>query len=142
MKNSDTGAGIVLALFSLAGIVYISQQGYKSTVGLSPGFFPTFVLVVLGLCGVVLFAKSVTVEKDKTFIPVFAWKKLLPVIVMLAVYMFAMEYIGFIISTLIFMVVTMLFYGERRKKYLALVPIATTAFIFLVFTEIFNIPLP
>lgn len=140
MKNSDTGSGLFLVVLSIAGIVYTATHGFKSTIGLSPGFFPTFVFAVIGICGLALVIKSLRL-KERSW-PKFKWGKLGAIIGMLLVYIVLMELIGFIISTALFLVASMLFYGERRLKVLIPVTVCVTAVVFLLWTFVFNIPLP
>lgn len=140
MKNRDTASGLFLILLAAAGIIYTLSHGFKSTIGLSPGFFPTFCFSVIGICGLVQFIKSLKLKERN--LPKFKWGKLGAIIGMLLAYIILMDLIGFVISTLIFLVASMLFYGEKRIKVLIPVSIAVTACVFLLWTQVFNIPLP
>ncbi|MBQ6900076.1 MAG: tripartite tricarboxylate transporter TctB family protein [Firmicutes bacterium] len=140
MKNSDTGSGLFLVVLGIAGVVYTRMQGFRSTVGLSPAFFPTFLFVAIGICGLILTLKSFKLEKAG--FPKFKWGKLAAIIGMLAVYIVVMDYIGFIISTIVFLLASMWFYGETRIKIIVPVSLVATAIIYLLWTFVFNIPLP
>jgi hypothetical protein len=63
-------------------------------------------------------------------------------ILVLFLYIFLMQYLGYILATLFFTVAAMLMLGNRSKFQLFVVPILTTAFIFIVFTHTMYIPLP
>ncbi len=140
MKNGDTGSGLFLVLLSIGGIIYTIAHKFKSTIGLSPGFFPIFCFSIIGICGLVLFLKSFKL-KERSW-PKFKWGRLGAIIGMLLVYIVLMNLIGFVISTLLFLVASMLFYGEKRIKVIAPVSAGLTAFVFLLWTQVFNIPLP
>lgn len=60
----------------------------------------------------------------------------------LIIYSFVIDYVGFIISTIVLMIVTMLLLGERNKILLAAVPVGFTAFLFVIFQYALKIQLP
>lgn len=60
----------------------------------------------------------------------------------LIIYTFVIDYIGFIIGTIILMFITMLLLGEKNKILLAAIPIGFTAFLFVVFQYALKISLP
>lgn len=140
MKNGDTASGLFLIVLAIAGVLYTMAHKFKTTVGLSPGFFPTFVFIMIGICGLVMVLKSLR-AKERSW-PKFKWGKLGAIIGMLLVYILVMNLIGFIISTVLFLTASMLFYGERRIKVIAPVAVGFTACVFLLWTQVFNIPLP
>ena len=57
-------------------------------------------------------------------------------------YIFAFIYAGFIISTLAFPVVAMYFLGVRKVRTLILVPVLSTATIYIIFKMILMVSLP
>ena len=140
MKNSDTGSGLFLVVLGIVGVIYTQAQNFRSTVGLSPGFFPTFLFIAIGICGLILTLKSFKLEKAD--FPKFKWGRLAAIIAMLAVYIVVMDFIGFIIATIVFLFASMWFYGETRIKILVPVSLVVTAVIYLLWTFVFNIPLP
>lgn len=140
MKNSDTASGLFLVALGVCGTLYTQMRGFRSTIGLSPGFFPTFLFIAIGICGLVLAYNGFKSENRSW--PKFKWGRLAIIIGMLAVYIVLMDFIGFIISTMIFLFASMWFYGETRIKILIPVTIAVTAIIYLLWTMVFNIPLP
>ena len=140
MKNGNTGSGLFLVVLAIGGILYTQLHGFRSTVGLSPGFFPTFVFAVIGICGALIVYHSL--KSDDRSWPKFKWGRLATIIGMLAVYIIAMDYIGFIIATLVFLLASMWFFGETRPKIIIPVAAATTAIVYVLWTYVFNITLP
>ncbi|WP_455653182.1 tripartite tricarboxylate transporter TctB family protein [Phascolarctobacterium sp.] len=60
----------------------------------------------------------------------------------LSIYVYIMDYIGFLIATVLFLVAAMYIFGERRKLILAGVSIAASVIVYFLFTEAFMIVLP
>lgn len=138
--NSNTIVGIIITVFSVLGFFYVKGQGMKSTVGLSPGAYPQFLLIILGICGIVIIYESFIDGSGK--LPEMNFKKVIPILVTFAAYITALRYIGFIISTTIFMAVAMYLYKEKRIKVLILAPVITSVVIYFLFTKLFLVPLP
>lgn len=68
--------------------------------------------------------------------------KLIVFIAATSLYVYLMTVIGFIIATLLYIAGIMYFLGERKPLVIALVPIGTTAFIYLMFDVWLKISLP
>lgn len=140
MKNTDTVIGLIIIAFSALGFFYIDSLNLKSLVGLSPGVFPQFLFVLMALCGI-----SVLLESRKTSEAIsvnLSGEKLLLIILLLTAYSYALEYVGFVISTIIFLVAALYIFDEKRVKVLLAVPFLTSVLIYFMFTEFFLIPLP
>lgn len=61
---------------------------------------------------------------------------------MITLYVIALQYIGFIISTLIFIPALMLFYRNRNKLLIVCCTVFTIAFIYTLFTVVLKLQLP
>lgn len=141
MKDADCWSGIALIVFALAGLCSASNIVQLKTQGLSAGFFPNLLFGVLILCGLILICQSWRRQEIIPF-PKFQWRKLVPWFITLMMYALVFEYAGFIISTLIFMVVGMLLLGERRLVVLGAIPLLSTFGIYYLFSKIFMIVMP
>lgn len=140
MRSNDTVIGIVITAFSVLGFLYVHSLNFKSEVGLSPGVFPQFLFILMAICGVSIFFEGrKSAESTKIDLN---WKKLIIVVALLVIYSYALEYAGFIISTIAFLVVTLYVFEEKRLKILTTVPLLTSFLIYYTFTEFFLIPLP
>ena len=63
-------------------------------------------------------------------------------IALLFVYFFIIDYIGYIISTIALLIISMFLFGERRKLLLVAVPVIFTLLMYVVFTYALKIQLP
>ena len=71
-----------------------------------------------------------------------SWKTFIGFCALSAVYIISLNFLGFIIATLIFPAATMAFLGVRSVKTLVITPIILTASIYLLFKVILMISLP
>lgn len=69
-------------------------------------------------------------------------KKVILFMVFTFAYLILMNYIGFIISTIIYMPALMWVFGTKSKKMLIALPIATAFLLFFLFNNLLGIPLP
>ena len=140
-KDQDILSGIILLLFALPGYICAAQIENLKVSKLSGAFFPDVCFTVIALCGLILIHRGIRRE-EKIPLPKIRWSKLLPIVGVLAGYVFIMEYVGFIISTIIFVCCSIYLYGERRKKLLIIVPVVTAVGVYYLFNKAFMIVLP
>ncbi len=141
MKDQDMLSGSLLIIFAIVGYAAASQLENLAVAGLSAAFYPSVLFTILLLCGLSLVYQGMK-RKEKVALPVFQWGKLLPVVIALAVYVFLLEYIGFIASTMLFLLGAMYIFGERRRKILVAVPVVTSLVVYYLFSKAFMIVLP
>ncbi len=141
MKDADCWAGLFLLVFSFLGTAVGKQIVHLKTQGMSAAFFPNMLFIVLAVCGFVLIFQGWKRE-EKSPLPKFIWRKLLPWFVLLAAYSITFEYIGFIIATVLFMIAGMFLLGERRWMLLGLVPVGSSFGIYYLFSKVFMIAMP
>jgi hypothetical protein len=150
MKEKDKGEFVIpIILIALSIFLFINTSTFQFTTyeKASPRMWPRGILVLLlltslTLVGKLLFEKSKGgAEKEKPE-PKIKKGMMVKGILVLFLYIFLMQYLGYILATLFFTVAAMLMLGNRSKFQLFVVPILTTAFIFVVFTHTMYIPLP
>ena len=141
MKINDTILGTAIAVFSVIGFIYVHSLNFTSQVGLSPGVFPQLIFAMMAICGVGIFMEGRNDHEENAPINV-NWGKLIQTVVTMTVYAYALEYVGFLISTVVFLLVTLYLFEEKRLKILATVPVLSAVAIYYSFTEFFLIPLP
>ncbi len=141
MKDADCLAGFALLIFSFFGVTVGKEIVHLKTQGLSAAFFPNLLFVVLAICGFVLIYQGWRREQ-KSPLPQFIWSKLIPWFVLLAAYALVFEYAGFIIATILFVIVSMLLLGERRLVWLGAVPLISSFGIYFLFSKVFMIVMP
>jgi hypothetical protein len=139
MKDKDVVAGSVLMIFSIIGF-FLSSALPEASVGLSPGFYPSFLCVSLFLCGFGI-AFQGWKRSTKISIPKFNWKKLIPIVVLILLYSNILEYLHFRLSTILFMIVAMYILGLRSPLKLGSISIISTMVIYYLFVYVFKTPI-
>ncbi len=140
-KDQDIISGSLLVLCGLVGYFFAYQLENLVVAGLSAAFFPSFLFSIMLMCGLALIGQGVRREKKIPF-PDLHLAKVVPIVGALVVYVILMEYLGFIISTIVFLLSSLYLFGERRKKILVLVPIISSVLVYFLFTKAFMIVLP
>jgi putative tricarboxylic transport membrane protein len=150
MKGKDKGEFIIpIIILILSFFLYEDTYTFKFTTyqKASPQMWPRLILTLLiltslGLIAKLLLSKPPQNTEEKNQIPKTGWGIMLAGILILFLYIFLMEYLGYIISTLLFTFCAMVMLGNRNKLQLFSVPVVITAFIFLLFTYAMYVPLP
>jgi len=158
-------ANIILSVITLALSVYIYYVSRQFPEVLDsvpgPGIWPG----ILSLClfGVSLFLLVTTIitwkkpllkavektelskDRGQTEERIFSGKGTIRVYILMGIaliYLVLMMLVGFLISSAIFMIVTMLFMGEKRIWLAALVGVGASLGLYLIFFNVFRILLP
>jgi hypothetical protein len=149
-----TGVGIVI--FSAAMFAVAGRMSPPASFGLGPGGYPMLVTGVLVALGTILAIQGWleirraaragssapgTVPKKNLFVP-----RELRNIAILALsfwlYVFLIKYLGYLITTPIFLFLFLLQYGDRKWLRMILVSVITTAASWALFVYVFRIFLP
>lgn len=141
MKNADGWSGIGLILFSIYGLVETTNIEVMDVHDISSSFYPRVLFVILLFCGIALLSIGWR-HKNQQNLPVFRWKKLLPMCFLMIGYAIVLEYLGFVLATIVFIILAMLQLGERQVIKLCTVPLITSLAIFYIFSKVFMIHLP
>lgn len=142
----DISTGIVLIGIALFGYLTANQfSGSDAPYG--PDFFPKLVLILLGVCSLVLFVKGIMDMKTKQRVSRLQLDKGLIVsivlyVILLIVYINLFFVTGFIISTIIFLLIGQYLFGVRKWLRLIVIAIIVPFILYYLFTVLFNIPLP
>ncbi len=149
LKDRDFQAGAIVLIFAIAGYVYtqmtVSTSNALVASGIAADFYPKLLFLVLGACGVILMVQSARrLPEEQVPFPRTDWKRLLISFFLMLAYAFLLDekLLGFIIASILFMFVFMLFLGERKWRNLILVPVVGTFAIWLLFGKVFMIALP
>jgi hypothetical protein len=136
----DLGAGVLFLLIGLAGVILGSELEFGSARRMGPGFFPTIISGLIMAIGLIVAAKSLTIEGPA--IERFQLRPLLMIVVALAVFGFLIKPIGVIPTAILMMVVAA--YAQPRVKLVQtlIFAVCMTAFIVLVFVYGLNQPMP
>jgi len=136
MQFYDIGAGIFLYIIS-GLFLYQSQFLADPESRLVPYYISVFLIVLATL----LIIKRLR-NKDKEIYDFTGSKKAFVFCILMLIYIFFVDVLGFYVVTLIFLVVSMWILGLRNKMQLILVPIGTIVFLYLTFDLLFQLPIP
>lgn len=157
MKRDELVANVgVIAFFSFmlvqaAGLKFVRRFG-----DMGSGFWPIMILSAAALLSILVLIfntrKYLKEKKTHAAAPQTPDRstqeikerrmKLVLSIVCLLVYILVMPYIGFVLSTFIYLLAFILALGERRKWVLAISPFLVTAMAVAVFGKFITMPLP
>lgn len=149
MKKANRIIAIVIIVF--ASIYYffanslhnLSQFG-GSTIAFDPAFFPKVIAISMIIFSVILAFKEPTINEE--IAPGFSNKKRSFLqILLIVLYPILMIKIGFFVSTILFLFVSMIYIGKMQKNnYIKAIILAfvITSFIYILIEKIFIVILP
>ncbi len=143
-KQDHLVGGILIAL-GVAAIVMSLQIPVKGN-STDPGsrLFPMMASILLTVCGVGVFISAVK-SKSQTFLLPAGWKKLLLAFGTMILYVVALKYAGFVLSTpvFLFVITTMLADGQKVAIWKKLIySLAVTALSWYLFQQVLSMSLP
>lgn len=150
---------IGLALIVLGAVIYLQSNDFPALneVHLDAGSFPKLIAALLILLSLVLILqKGIALMRSRTpggrpemgerFRSFYReYKLVILTLVIFFVYIFLMQFIGFVVSTILFIVVTGLLVGSRAKKdilVISIVSIAITLGTYFFFENVLNVRFP
>jgi len=140
--NKDQKFGIVLLIFCFILWFFLIPTQISST---KDAVYPRLVNVWIAICGILLILKSwKSTEKiilyeskdEKGIIRVVA------TVIIFLIYIFMIDFLGFFISSFIFIIILMLSFGVRQWIKLISVPIIILLFLYFLIKKILFFPLP
>lgn len=133
-----------LFLFIISLVGYYLAKGFENGFmidnGLGASFFPKLVCIILGILSIVIFIKSFkdknsykfTKDNKNTFI----------VIGLCIIYIFLMEKIGYLLSTIIFSFCVIRILDKKKMIISIIFSIIFPIGIYYLFSRVFNVSLP
>jgi putative tricarboxylic transport membrane protein len=129
-----TGLGVTASILARS---LPAQIGF----GLGPAFLPFWTGIVLAACGLWLCARSAA-DPDVSWPASRGFTRAAAGFVLLLLYALALQPLGYLISTAIFLVITIFLLEPVRPTSALVVGIGSAAFLFLIFRVWLRIPLP
>ena len=152
VNKRDFLASIVLLLGMLGFYVESTRIDTQGGVDLGPLFFPHLMVIVIAILSVALLFKSISfspASEEKKAAPekIFCTTKDQTVFIALFfIYLIALPSAGYIPATLIYLIVNMIYLGQRgsTKWYIIYIcsTIGMTAFIYYIFAKVMLLFLP
>ncbi len=126
----------------LAILLYRSTATYPKSALFTTAVYVKFLAISLGIAGLLQLLFSFKIDASQKIIFAKNPKKFFILVVSLILYVWIMRYIGFIISTLLFLPATMWFMGYKKFVKSVIISIGITLFVYILFVRIFEIQLP
>ncbi len=126
----------------LAILLYRSTATYPKSALFTTAVYVKFLAISLGIAGILQLFFSFKIDISQKIIFAKNPKKFFILVVSLILYVWIMRYIGFIISTLLFLPSTMWFMGYKKFIKSIIISIGITLFVYILFVRIFEIQLP
>jgi len=140
--NKDQKFGIVLLIFCFILWFFLIPTQISST---KDAVYPRLVNVWIAICGILLILKSwkstekiiLDEAKDKKGII-----RVVAIVIIFLIYIFMIDFLGFFISSFIFIIILMLSFGVRQWIKLISVPIIILLFLYFLIQKVLFFPLP
>ncbi len=135
---------ITLSIFFiiLAVLLYRSTASFPKSALFTTAVYIKFLASMLGIAGVIQLISSFMSDASVKVIFAKNPKKFFILILSLILYVWIIRYLGFIISTLIFLPVTMRYMGYHKFRKSIIISAGITLFVYVLFVKIFEIQLP
>lgn len=140
----DLSTGVVLLAFAAFGFIAANEFS-NPDVKYGSDFLPKLILILLAIFSVALCVNSILKLKKSPSKTQFDKKVFIRVILFMAsliLYINLFFTLGFIVSSIIFLIIAQYLYGLRKWVQLFSVSIVVPVILYFIFTALFNIPLP
>ncbi len=139
----DALTGLVLTLFGLVTVGLAQALPGNPRIELRPGLYPLFLGALLVFFGLILLWQGRSALRKGAATVQFPQEVLRPSMLFLAMiaYRAALPYLGFVISTLVFLFTIVLFFDGTRLQ-AALCTTTVLSFLYVIFKIAFKVPLP
>jgi len=144
VKKADIFVGLLILFLSVSVFVMTQQFVGKVYTGYGPDRFPRFLAVVWSVLGIMLIVNAVRnkfFEEDMK-LTAYGLMRVSVVLGMTAAALIAMNFIGFITATMIYIFLIMSYLKEKSWSGRIITSIGVTLGIYLIFRYVMVIPLP
>ena len=137
MSLFDWLVEVVLIVFGIAGYIH------SGSFALGARMFPRFVFILIIPLSVLQLILNVRSKQEKENpMEGVDYHRMLSMVFLIVCYAFSFEPVGYVISTPVFLLLSMMVMGQRDPKVLALVSIGVTGLLFLAFRYLIYVPIP
>ena len=146
MKQADVVGGGVGVLIGSYAIWEAQRMPVDVIMKIGPGFFPTILAALLIVFSLALIANALRGRSIGKAEP-FRWsdpgvRRGAVMLVAAALFCLALKPLGFIPISILFLLVMMLVFGNRKPLALLLAPLSVTAGIWVIFEKLLHLNLP
>lgn len=140
----DIIVGIGLCIFSIVIFMYAEQYVGRGVNSYGPNFFPQAIAATIFLCSALMILQACRGKALKDIEPINKAGFLTTSITLgiAILYLVSMQYLGFILSTCLFLYIVMSYLKQKNRLVRVAVSIIVTLIIFAIFHYFLKIPLP
>ena len=143
LKNPNVKEGIFFIALSAGALFMALKYHVSGNHRLSPALFPVVTTLVLMSLALALTVKSLRSAPQETARePRGKTGNVVGVFLLCLLYTAAMEKIGFLPSTALYLLLFLLMLGEKRPVVVVLVPVLATVAVWFFFAKALSVPLP
>ena len=137
--HTDRLTGLGFLVFSaLLWFVVIPNQ----TEGPEEAFVPRLAVLVIAIPALIMLLRTPGKQIPATFEPALFLRVSVPTIALFLVYLISISYIGFFIPSFVFLLCSLLLFGERRKKVFLFTPLVCLGGIYVIIVHFLQFTLP
>jgi putative tricarboxylic transport membrane protein len=133
--------GLIVVGLGVAACILARNLPAQTGFGLGPAFLPFWTGIVLAACGLWLCSRSAA-DAEVSWPASRGFARAASGFVLLLLYALALQRLGYLVSTAVFLVVGILLLEPVRRVRALVVGVASAAFLFLIFRVWLRIPLP
>jgi putative tricarboxylic transport membrane protein len=142
-------AAVAVGLLIVSGVVMMDSLRlgvqWNEMDGPAAGYFPFYIGVILALASVVNLVQAVSVDRAagaRIFVTKTAFRRVLAVLLPLALYVVALSFIGIYAASAIYIALFMRYVGKHSLLHGAAVGLGVAITLFMMFEVWFLVPLP
>ena len=139
----DIISSIFIIILSITVFCVATPLGEgSSNLSSNAGLFPQIISLFLGLLGVSLLIQAmIKTEKKKILFNKRVFIKVITLICILVVYVPTLQILGYLLATIVFLFVVMVFLGQSIKK-TSIHTVIISGSLYVIFALLFKVPLP
>jgi putative tricarboxylic transport membrane protein len=134
-------SGAVVTALGVAACIFARRLPAQTGFGLGPAFLPFWTGIVLAACGLWLCARA-AVDAEVSWPTSRGFARAASGFLLLLLYALALQPLGYLVSTAVFLVVGMLLLEPLRTGRALFLGIGSAAFLLLIFRVWLRVPLP
>ncbi len=147
MRNNDFYSSLVWLLVGLGFLGGGLKMGVGPMNTPGPGFFPVVIGATFSLLSLVLFLTALSRKIQPAEIGRFwksrhSWKKVIPSLLSLVFYLMALNYLGYLVTTMLFIFYLLKYVGKSKWVFSISIALLLTVASYAVFRIALRVPLP
>ncbi len=144
MRKGNIVVSIIMLI--LGGFVLYTTSSFPQVNGnvVGPEFFPRIIAIGLLILGGILLIQNTIIKSEDKELKFFKKDNMKSYLVMLItlVYLIAMSFVGFVISSIIYLIILMIMYGIENKIKAVINSVVIVGIVYVVFNNLLSVPLP